>query len=158
MAEDRNTLLNFLARHYTLDEMKTLCFKLFVDYDNLGGDTGNSWYYAVNGPNDSNPTCPGPFGVLTVTTVLPARGIAPGRASALRASYAMERLHPRERRLSAPLWPEILQFREEHWKVRFRYRHDAADIAVDHRDRRSPVPLATDAPVAEAELLSLIHI
>jgi len=39
MAEDRNTLLNFLARHYTLDEMKTLCFKLFVDYDNLGGDT-----------------------------------------------------------------------------------------------------------------------
>ncbi len=39
MAEDRNTLLNFLARHYTLDEMKTLCFKLFIDYDNLGGDT-----------------------------------------------------------------------------------------------------------------------
>jgi len=39
MAEDRNALLNFLARHYTLDELKTLCFKLFIDFDNLSGDT-----------------------------------------------------------------------------------------------------------------------
>lgn len=39
MAEDRNTLLDFLSRHYTLDGLKTLCFNLFVDYDNLSGDT-----------------------------------------------------------------------------------------------------------------------
>ena len=31
------------------------------------GDGGNTWYYAVNGPDESNTTCPGPFGVLTVT-------------------------------------------------------------------------------------------
>ncbi|HOU39993.1 MAG TPA: SUMF1/EgtB/PvdO family nonheme iron enzyme [Promineifilum sp.] len=41
MAQDRNTLLDFLSRHYTLDGLKTLCFNLFVDYDNLSGDTKN---------------------------------------------------------------------------------------------------------------------
>ncbi|MCP4429209.1 MAG: alpha-amylase [Chloroflexi bacterium] len=30
------------------------------------GDGGDSWFYAANGPDESNPTCPGPFGVLTV--------------------------------------------------------------------------------------------
>ena len=30
------------------------------------GDGGASWFYAVNGPDEGNPTCPGPFGVLTV--------------------------------------------------------------------------------------------
>lgn len=39
MSEDRNSLLQFLMRHYTLDELKTLCFKLFVDFENLPGDT-----------------------------------------------------------------------------------------------------------------------
>ena len=39
MAQDRTTLLDFLAHHYTLDGLKTLCFNLFVDYDNLSGDT-----------------------------------------------------------------------------------------------------------------------
>ncbi len=42
MVQDRNTLLQFLARHYTLDELKTLCFNLFVDFDNLSGDTKNA--------------------------------------------------------------------------------------------------------------------
>ena len=42
MAEDRNALLRFLENHYTLDGLKTLCFNLFVDYDNLGGDTKNA--------------------------------------------------------------------------------------------------------------------
>lgn len=32
------------------------------------GNGGATWFYAVNGPNESNPTCPGPFGILTVTT------------------------------------------------------------------------------------------
>ncbi len=38
MAEDRNTLLQFLSRNYSTDELKTLCYQLFVDYDSLGGD------------------------------------------------------------------------------------------------------------------------
>lgn len=42
MAEDRNALHQFLIRYYTLDELKTLCFQLFVDFDNLGGDTKNA--------------------------------------------------------------------------------------------------------------------
>jgi len=42
MAEDRNALLDFLTRHYTLDGLKTLCFNLFIDYDNLSGDTKNA--------------------------------------------------------------------------------------------------------------------
>lgn len=42
MAEDRNSLLQFLVRHYTLEELKTLCFKMFVDFDNLAGDTKSS--------------------------------------------------------------------------------------------------------------------
>jgi formylglycine-generating enzyme len=42
MAEDRNSLLQFLVRHYSLDGLKTLCFNLFVDYDNLAGDTKNA--------------------------------------------------------------------------------------------------------------------
>ncbi len=42
MAEDRTTLLDFLTRHYTLDGLKTLCFNLFIDYDNLSGDTKNA--------------------------------------------------------------------------------------------------------------------
>ena len=39
MAKDRNSLRQFLVRHYTLDGLKTLCFNLFVDFENLGGDT-----------------------------------------------------------------------------------------------------------------------
>lgn len=42
MAEDRNSLLQFLVRHYSLDALKTLCFNLFVDFDNLAGDTKNA--------------------------------------------------------------------------------------------------------------------
>lgn len=42
MVEDRTSLLQFLVQHYTLDGLKTLCFNLFVDYDNLGGDTKNA--------------------------------------------------------------------------------------------------------------------
>lgn len=42
MAEDRTQLLQFLESHYTLDGLKTLCFNLFIDFDNLGGDTKNA--------------------------------------------------------------------------------------------------------------------
>jgi formylglycine-generating enzyme required for sulfatase activity len=42
MADDRTALLHFLVQHYTLDGLKTLCFNLFVDYENLSGDTKNA--------------------------------------------------------------------------------------------------------------------
>ena len=41
---------------------------------------------------------------------------------------------------------------QNHRKVILRDRHHAAGVAVDDRDRASPVTLAGDAPVAEAEL------
>lgn len=40
------------------------------------GDGGSTWFYAVNGPDEGNAICPGPFGVLTVIassdTIAPA--------------------------------------------------------------------------------------
>ncbi len=42
MSADRNALHQFLARHYSTDGLKTLCFNLFIDYDNLGGDAKNA--------------------------------------------------------------------------------------------------------------------
>lgn len=42
MADDRNSLLQFLVRHYSMDALKTLCFNLFVDFDNLSGDNKNA--------------------------------------------------------------------------------------------------------------------
>ncbi|MCA9925353.1 MAG: Ig-like domain-containing protein, partial [Anaerolineales bacterium] len=43
------------------DELGTFCYTT-----RYSGDGGSSWFYAVNGPDEANPTCPGPFGVLTV--------------------------------------------------------------------------------------------
>jgi glycosidase len=43
------------------DMLGTFCYTT-----RYSGDGGNSWFYAVNGPDEGNPTCPGPFGVLTV--------------------------------------------------------------------------------------------
>ncbi|MEZ4518075.1 MAG: hypothetical protein R3C44_15060 [Chloroflexota bacterium] len=36
---NRNDLLDFLDHHYNLEEFKTLCFRLGVDYDDLPGET-----------------------------------------------------------------------------------------------------------------------
>ena len=43
------------------DELGTFCYTT-----RYSGDGGRSWFYAVNGPDEGNATCPGPFGVLTV--------------------------------------------------------------------------------------------
>lgn len=43
-------------------ELGTFCYTT-----RYSGDGGDSWFYAVNGPNEANATCPGPFGVLTIT-------------------------------------------------------------------------------------------
>ncbi|MCA9943995.1 MAG: Ig-like domain-containing protein, partial [Anaerolineales bacterium] len=43
------------------DMLGTFCYTT-----RYSGDGGASWFYAVNGPDEGNATCPGPFGVLTV--------------------------------------------------------------------------------------------
>ncbi|MCC6604270.1 MAG: alpha amylase N-terminal ig-like domain-containing protein [Anaerolineae bacterium] len=43
------------------DALGTFCYTT-----RYSGDGGSSWFYAVNGPDEGNATCPGPFGVLTV--------------------------------------------------------------------------------------------
>lgn len=43
------------------DALGTFCYTT-----RYSGDGGATWFYAVNGPYEGNPTCPGPFGVLTV--------------------------------------------------------------------------------------------
>ena len=48
----------------------------------------------------------------------------------------------------APVNLHIL--RQQHRQLIVRHRHDAAFLAIEHRDRRAPVALAADAPVAQA--------
>lgn len=43
------------------DMLGTYCYTT-----RYSGDGGDNWFYAVNGPDEGNSTCPGPFGVLTV--------------------------------------------------------------------------------------------
>ena len=43
------------------DHLGTFCYTT-----RYSGDGGVTWFYAVNGPDEGNPTCPGPFGVLNV--------------------------------------------------------------------------------------------
>ena len=47
---------------------------------------------------------------------------------------------------------EVDVVRQLHRQVLVRHRHDAAVLAMDHRDRAAPVALARDAPVAQAEI------
>ncbi|MBK8903663.1 MAG: tetratricopeptide repeat protein [Anaerolineaceae bacterium] len=39
---DRSQLLHLLSQHFNQEELKTLCFELNVDFDNLGGDSKES--------------------------------------------------------------------------------------------------------------------
>ena len=43
------------------DELGTYCYTT-----RYSGDGGATWFYALNGPDEFNSTCPGPFGVLNV--------------------------------------------------------------------------------------------
>jgi hypothetical protein len=43
------------------DMLGTFCYTT-----RFSGDGGATWFYAVNGPDEGNLTCPGPYGVLTV--------------------------------------------------------------------------------------------
>ncbi len=59
------------------DTLGTFCYTT-----RYSGDGGATWFYAVNGPDEGNATCPGPFGVLTVVagadTTAPAAANQPG--------------------------------------------------------------------------------
>ena len=43
-------------------------------------------------------------------------------------------------------------FGQDHRQLLLRHRHDAADLAVDDRDRRAPITLAAHPPIAQAIL------
>ncbi len=75
-------------------------------------------------------------------------GLAPRLAPALRARGVDERGHLGQRR--AALARELDVVGEHDREVLFLLRHHAVDRAVHDRDRRAPVALATDAPVAQA--------
>ena len=62
------------------------------------------------------------------------------------------RVHPvlGRRQRGAALRPVVLDVGQQDRQVLLRHRHQAAAIAVDHRDRRAPVALAGEQPVAQA--------
>ena len=67
-----------------------------------------------------------------------------------RARHVDELGHLRQRRIAAA--GEVRHLRQLDRQLLERHRHDAARVAVNHRNRRAPVPLARDAPVLQAEL------
>src|SRR5258708_3827755 len=74
-------------------------------------------------------------------------GLAPGRLAALRALA----IHERRRfgkRIAGAVGHEV--FRQDDGKLAVGYGNVAAAVAVDDGDRRAPVALARDAPVAPA--------
>ena len=74
-------------------------------------------------------------------------GLAPGRAAALGAGGVDERRVGLERVLAAA--GVVDRVGQPHRQLVERDRHDAVRVAVDDRDRRAPVALAADQPVAE---------
>ena len=75
-------------------------------------------------------------------------GLAPRRLAADRAGRVQEALVIRQRRFAGRA--ELGVFRQQHRQVLLGHRHDAVGLAVDDRDRRAPVALARDQPVAQA--------
>ncbi|CRM87541.1 hypothetical protein [Pseudomonas sp. 22 E 5] len=76
-------------------------------------------------------------------------GFTLGRRAAFRATALVELRHARQWRTGAV---RHHVFRQHDRQLVFRYRHVAAGVAVDDRDRAAPVALAADTPVAQAEL------
>ena len=76
-------------------------------------------------------------------------GLARGRPAAARAGHVLPGGMAIER-IAAAVEAHIL--RELHRQILLRHRHDAAFLAMDHRDRATPIALPRDAPVAQAEL------
>ena len=100
----------------------------------------------------------GQLGVVRVgvAQVIPARarervhgiGLTASLAAALRARALREALV----RCQGLAGGKVDVLGQAHRQVFFRHRHQAALIAVDHRDGVAPIALAGDQPVAQAEL------
>ena len=73
-------------------------------------------------------------------------GLAPRIRAAARASNVLPGRVPVER-VAGHLERHVLG--QHHRQLLARHRHDAANAAVDDRDRRAPITLAADAPVAQ---------
>ena len=73
-------------------------------------------------------------------------GLAPRRLAAGWAGAAQERLVLRQR-AAAAIGHQVLG--QDHRQIGLGHRDHAAGLAVDQRDRRAPVALAADAPVAQ---------
>ena len=76
-------------------------------------------------------------------------GLAPRLAAALRTRHAIPRLDARQRRDAGVVRLEVLDVRQLDRQVLLRHRDRAALVAVDDRDRRTPVALPRDAPVVQ---------
>ena len=74
-------------------------------------------------------------------------GLAPRRPAARRAGDVQERGVLVER-VAGAVGDQVLG--QDDRQVLLGHRHDAAGLAVDDRDRRAPVALPADAPVAQA--------
>ena len=75
-------------------------------------------------------------------------GLAPRRAAAPGAVGVQEALVALQRRCAGG--QEFGVVGQQHGQLGFGDRHDSAVVAVDYRDRRAPVALAADQPVAQA--------
>src|SRR5215510_998470 len=67
-------------------------------------------------------------------------GLSTRGAATLRTLHVDELGYLRQGRVAAS--GELSNLWELHWQLAVRHRHDAVFLAVDHRDRRAPVPLA----------------
>ncbi len=79
-------------------------------------------------------------------------GLPACRLPALGAGDLVPLLHPGQGGDSRIVGLEVLDTRQDYRKVLLRDRHGTAAVAVDHRDRGTPVPLPRDAPVVETEV------
>src|SRR3989440_9961057 len=58
----------------------------------------------------------------------------------------------RERAHTGIVGPEVVDERQRHWQILLGNGHDAACVAVDDWDRRTPISLPGNAPVVEPVL------
>ncbi len=76
-------------------------------------------------------------------------GLARRRAAALRTGDVLPG-RVTHQRIAGPVEVDVV--RQLHGEILIRHRHDAARLAVNHRDRTTPIALSRDAPVAQAEI------
>src|SRR5262245_64593778 len=82
-------------------------------------------------------------------------GLARGRPATARAGHMLPGGMAIER-IAATVEAHIL--RELHRQVLLGHRHDAAFLAMNRRDRATPIALPRDAPIAQAKLRAALKI